>query len=178
MSSLLQELLGNVLSGEGVEALAKKSGADADTIKNIANDGLPVLLQSIMGNAKDGASVASLGKALSDHAAKDASPLTQIAEADTTDGKKIIGHLLGNKTETVEADLAKKAGASTDIVSTVLASLAPMVMSQVGKSVSSSTGFSDSDNNDLSSLLKNVMKDGDGDGTPDVIKGLMGLFKK
>ncbi len=191
MASLLQDLMGSVLSGEGVDVLAQKSGADTSTIKNIASSGLPVLLQSMLSNAKDSSQAESLGKALSDHASKEASPLKQIEEADTTDGQKIISHLLGDKTSTVQEELAKDSGASTDVVSSVLSSLAPMLMNQVGKNMGVSAGSGSGDlasslmgllggsgSSDLSGILKSVMKDGDGDGTPDVLEGLLGLFKK
>ena len=77
---------------------------------------------------KEGAQ--SLLGALSQHTSKE-SIENQIANADTIDGSKIIGHILGKDQNSVLNSLSKESGASIEEVSSVLNSIAPALLNSL-----------------------------------------------
>lgn len=189
MASFVEDLMTNVLSGEGLDALSQKTGIDTNQIKGIAASALPVLMQGMASNAGQPDKAQGLASALSSHAAKEGSAVEQIAQADTADGAKIVNHLLGDNASEVETQIAQKAGVDQNQVGQLLASLAPMVMSQVGQKAGAAESGGGSDlgsmvngllesQGGLQGIVTKVMADKDHDGTPDVLHSLMGLFKK
>lgn len=191
--SLLTTLMNGVLSGSGAQALATNSGASNDQVQSVVSSALPLLLQSMASNASDKDGADSLAGALADHAKTDGSLAEQLQNADTEDGAKIIAHLLGGNAEKVETTLAKKNDLSSDQVSAILATLAPALMSSVGKEkekeekqsggldlsslliglVTGKTPSTSSSHSsgglDLGGILNFALQDRDGDGQSDVL---------
>lgn len=72
----------------------------------------------------------------------------------TSDGAGILGHLLGGNTSTVTNAISNKTGVSTSTVLKILAIVAPILMSYLGKQV---TNKNVSDSNGLGSLLSSTL---------------------
>lgn len=133
MSNLMNTLMGGMLSSDSLQSLSNKSGADASQVEGVVQSALPVLLQSMVNNSQGGQGEQALSQALNDHSQRSGSLEQQVQNADLTDGSKILGHLLGGKQSTVESQLAEHSGLQTNQVSTILAAMAPALLSSVGK---------------------------------------------
>ena len=153
--NLLSLLLKSLLTDASVSALAKKTGLNAGSLKKLIPLAVPLLLKFLTSNASSESGALSLLGALSQHTNKKTLS-DHIDEADTEDGGKIIGHILGSQSEAVTGQLARQAGMSERDVSSALAGLAPALMSGLSaatNSISSAPKVDLSDGFDLSDLM-------------------------
>ena len=153
--NLLSLLLKSLLTDASVSALAKKTGLNAGSLKKLIPLAVPLLPKFLTSNASSESGALSLLGALSQHTNKKTLS-DQIDEADTEDGGKIIGHILGSQSEAVTGQLARQAGMSERDVSSALAGLAPALMSGLSaatNSISSAPKVDLSDGFDLSDLM-------------------------
>ena len=153
--NLLSLLLKSLLTDASVSALAKKTGLNAGSLKKLIPLAIPLLLKFLTKNASSESGALSLLGALSQYTNQKALS-DQIDEADTEDGGKIIGHILGDQSEAVAVQLAQESGMSERDVNSALAGLAPALMSGLSaanQTVSSSPKVDLSDGLDLSDLM-------------------------
>lgn len=153
--NLLSLLLKSLLTDASVSALAKKTGLNAGSLKKLIPLAVPLLLKFLTSNASSESGALSLLGALSQHTNKKTLS-DQIDEADTEDGGKIIGHILGSQSDAVTGQLARQAGMRERDVSSALAGLAPALMSGLSaatNSISSAPKVDLSDGFDLSDLM-------------------------
>ncbi|MBQ6234792.1 MAG: DUF937 domain-containing protein, partial [Clostridia bacterium] len=128
----LNSLMG-LVGSDGVEALAKATKTDKSKVSAVLSDALPVLVGKMSDNAstKDGA--ASLNKALNEHKTGDVIDVASFLNgADSADGKKILGHILGGDEAAATKAISKKSGVSNSKVSSILSLVAPLLLSQLG----------------------------------------------
>lgn len=157
----MQELLGELLSSDALKGLSKASGASQKDVKKVVSAALPQLLGGVEKQAKSGDTAESFTKALQSHAQADTSDIQSfLKNVDLEDGAKIIGHLLGGETGSAAAAVSAQTGVSSKKTGNILSSLAPLLMSVLGKKVGSSGGSGIGDvigsllgNVDISSLL-------------------------
>ena len=155
--NLLGVLFKALLSKEAIKALTKKTGLDGKSLKKLLPLAIPVLMKMLTKNASSEAGASSLLAALTQHTGKK-SAAEQIAEADTDDGAKIIGHILGNqKNEELQA-LSAQSGLSENEVSSALSGIAPTLLTTLSAATQSakpaSAGKVDlSDGLDLSDVM-------------------------
>ena len=128
--NLLQLLLGSMTSNDSVNSVSKKTGVSSKLTSKLLMMAIPMLISYMTKNAskKDGAQ--SLLGALTQHKSND-TVSNQIANADTVDGAKIIGHILGGDQSAIINNLAKESGASTQEVSSILNSIAPALLNSL-----------------------------------------------
>ena len=127
-----------------LEQLSKSTGADPSKVQKLAKDGLPTLMNALKQNASTPAGAKALDKALEDHKDdKVDDVLGFLKNVDTNDGSKILNHIFASKTETVQADLAKKAGMDQSQASSLLTQLAPLVLGALGNQKKTQGGSSD-----------------------------------
>lgn len=127
---LLNLLTGAMTSQSTVNTLSEKSGASNAQIKKLLLLALPLILKAMTSNASSQSGANSLLSALTQHKNK-ASLDTQVREADTEDGAKIIGHILGGNSQSVMNSLASQSGLDSNQVSSILANIAPALLSGV-----------------------------------------------
>jgi hypothetical protein len=90
-----------------------------------------LLLSALAQNATHGAGATQLHDALNrDH---DGAVLERPAEADLGTGQAILGHIFGDRRETVEQGLARATGLNPAAAGPLLAVLAPIVMGALGR---------------------------------------------
>lgn len=182
MTAILQTLV-DQLDDNTINQLGAQLGLDAKTTQQAASVALPMLLRSLSGNASSPDGATSLEKALRNK--HDGSILNDIAGAlskpeTLADGQAILGHVLGNRKETVEKSLGKVSGIDANSSSQLLAALAPLVLGALGKSLNSQNLDADglanmlkTERDETESKLTGISKlldlDGDGDVTDDVI---------
>ena len=126
--NLLSLLLGSMTQTSSVQSLSKKTGISDKLIKILIIAALPKIIKAMTQNASSGDGAASLLSALAQHTNKQTLS-DQLGAADTEDGGKIIGHIFGDQTSSVIGQLAGETGLQEDQVGSVLANLAPALMS-------------------------------------------------
>ena len=152
--SLLSILTKSLLSDAAITALAKKTGLSSKKLKKLLPLAVPLLLKALTSNASSQSGLQSLLGALTQHTSTKALP-EQIREADTSDGKKILGHIFGGNSSNTLSGLAQQSDMSEQEVGSVLSSIAPALLSGLSAATTSSAqpGFDLSDGLDMGDLM-------------------------
>ena len=108
--------------------LAGRFGVDEATVETAVRQALPGLVGGMAVNASDEQGAAQLAQALQRHADADARP--KLKAIDTDDGRKIVNHVLGDRTDSVAQALGSQSGDSAiaGLIPQLLPVLAPLVM--------------------------------------------------
>ncbi len=167
----IEKLLGQLLSSDALKGLSKASGASKTDVKKVISEVLPDLLSGAEKQAKSADTAEGFTKALSDHAKVDTSDIKSfLKNIDLADGAKIIGHLLGKNTSSTTKAVSQKTGVTSEKTGNILASLAPLLMSLLGKQ----TGSDDS-SSDIGDLMGSLLGSVD---VADLLGGLLGSSSK
>ena len=150
--NLLSVLLNSFLSDKAVGALAKKTGINSKQIKKLLPLAVPLLLKLLTRNASSTEGASSLLTALTQHENKK-NVEQQIAEADTADGEKILGHIFGSSKKEELQQLSAQAGMSEQDVSGVLSGIAPTLLSALSAATGSAKPAASAGKVDLSDGL-------------------------
>lgn len=116
----------------------RKMGQSVDAkpsqVKQLAQIGVPLLLQALSNNASTKQGVNSLATALDEHKDDDVSSVSKfLNNVDTSDGAKMLQHILGSKGNQVQNNLAKQTGLNKNQVFGLLVQLAPLVIGALGQ---------------------------------------------
>ena len=155
--NLLEMLGGSLTQKESVDNIAKKSKSSNAQILKLVALWLPLLMTYLTRNARKEGGTKSLANALGQH--KDTNSLaSQIKDADTEDGEKILKHILGDDEDQVTKNLAKQAGMDQSQVISALDAMLPGIMSGISSSASQAakkqkSGVDLSDGIDLSDIM-------------------------
>lgn len=135
MSELdLTALLGTMLSEDSITQMSKKTGTTNDEVKSVLLSALPAMLEGVQGQANGDDTVAGFAGALDSHALDDTGDIASfLSGVDVKDGKKIVGHLLGDEKDATTKAAAKKAGISAASTGNILGTAAPLLMSLLGQ---------------------------------------------
>lgn len=129
MASMVDEILAQI----SPEDLAQRLGTDPDTAMDAVRKALPTLAGAMSGNVQAGGGE-QLGAAIQrDHDGSLLDNSQPLAAVDTTDGAKILEHVLGSRRGEVEQTLGSTSKADSSIFSRLLPMLAPLVMAWLGK---------------------------------------------
>ncbi len=192
------DLITSSLDRGSVEQISQQLGQDAGTTGNAINAALPMLLGAVQKSAqKDGA--AGLARALNSR--HDGGILNDLsgflAKDDQRDGAGILKHILGSNQGLAEKALEMASGVDQRQASSLLATLAPVVLGALGKTKRDSRISDDALNSVLDGEADMLEKkapgvmgalggflDADGDGDTDMsdilsrgAKSLGGLFR-
>ena len=150
--NLLSVLLKALLGKSTLSALAEKTGLNSAQLKKLIPLALPLLLKYLTGNASNQSGALSLLGALGQHTSKKPLP-EQIAEADQTDGGKILAHIFGKDNDQAVQSLATQSGLSGAQVSTALGSLTPALLSTLSSAAATAGNAGKDSKVDLSDGL-------------------------
>ena len=128
--NLLSLLLTSMLAPSSVNSLEQKTNVSSALIRKLLPLAIPLLIKAMTTNASNQSGALSLLGALSQHKSTNTMD-DQIKTADTQDGKKIVGHILGNDYDNAIGQLSRQTGMETGQVASVLAALAPALLSGV-----------------------------------------------
>ena len=128
--NLLSLLLSSMLAPSSVNSLEQKTNVSSALIRKLLPLAIPLLIKAMTTNASNQSGALSLLGALSQHKSTNTMD-DQIKTADTQDGKKIVGHILGNDYDNAIGQLSRQTGMETSQVASVLAALAPALLSGV-----------------------------------------------
>ncbi|MGD2061058.1 MAG: DUF937 domain-containing protein [Acidimicrobiia bacterium] len=162
------------------DRLAARLGASREEVEQATELALPALLQGMNANAHRSQDEAAslLGALIKDHDGSVLDADDVVDRVNPDEGRKIVGHVFGDRTEPVVARLGAKTG-GTSLMENLLPMLAPMVMAwlskQLGGAVSSRGGGSSSSGG-LGDILGGMLGGGgsEGGGLDDLLGGLLG----
>ena len=133
--------IGSLLSGGGLNAISRRTKVAKEDVAKVLSAGIPALVGGMRRNAGAEAGAASLSKALADHSSADVSnPADFLKNADLKDGKKILGHVLGDDQKGLVDEISRAAGVTKGKTGTILALVAPLLLSLLGSQNSGSSG--------------------------------------
>ena len=163
LNSIISSLTGNNLIGE----IAKRFKIDPNKIIQVIKAAIPKFLGSMHQNASTAAGAAALTQALGNHAGQGFS-------INLEDGMKILQKIFGGNLGSVISSLGKQTNPPNDQVNNILASVAPNLLSVLGKgSAGGNIG------NILGGLLGGGASANTGSTAGKVLGGLLGkMFKK
>jgi hypothetical protein len=121
------------LSGSNLTQLSQQIGADEATTSQAVQAALPLLLGGLARNASNPQGAAALGNALNDHrgSMQNLGGLLGAAEGGT--GSGILGHIFGQKHDTVANGVGQATGLKTQQAGKLLMVLAPIVMAALAR---------------------------------------------
>lgn len=162
------QLLNSDLGQQIIDGIGQKTGTSTQETKAVVSEGMPVLLGMLQKNASE-KGAAGILDALKDH---DGGILDNVkgflGGADTADGNKILGHILGAKQNDIEKAISQKSGVDLGSVTKILPLLAPIVMGYLGKKNKSSGGM------DLGGLLGGLMGGSNSNAGGDILSSVLG----
>ena len=105
---------------------------------SLAKLAIPLILMALYRNASSRKKGESLTNALRDHEKSPAEQIStdifgKIQKADTVDGGKILGHVLGKDHDVIAGQIAAQAGVSIDQAKSMMGSLAPLIMEMLAE---------------------------------------------
>lgn len=171
-----------------VSKFSKISGAESSKVEHLIKLAVPTLLQALNQNTNTKEGASSLSKALDKHKDDGIENTDQFLEnVNPKEGSKMLDHIFSNKNSQVKSKLADQTGMNIKQVSLILALLAPLLISALGKQ-KKEKGL---DESGVSSLVGNLLKkqdkpgimqmldlDKDGNVLDDVSKIVVGFLKK
>ncbi|MBR6377586.1 MAG: DUF937 domain-containing protein [Oscillospiraceae bacterium] len=160
--------IGSLLSGGGVSAISKRTKLPKEDVAKVLSAGIPALVGGMRRNAGAAAGEASLSRALKDHSAADISnPGAFLKSSDLQDGKKILGHVLGDDQKELVEEISRASGVTKAKTTTILALVAPLLLSLLGNQNNSSGGG-------LLSMLGGLLGMGGGQSSGGLLGSLFG----
>ena len=164
LNSIISAITGNNMIGE----IAKKFNIDTNKIMDVIKAAIPKFLSAMQKNAGTAAGAAALTQALSNHAG-------QGLGFNLEDGKKILEKIFGGNLGSVISGLGKQTSTTNDQVSNILASIAPNLLSVLGKNTAGAGNIGSI----LGGLLGGASNSNSGSNAGKVLGGLLGkMFKK
>lgn len=132
----IKQILLDQLSGAATEKLGSQNGLDANQTNSTVNAALTAILSGLQQEASSSKGAEQLDAAVTKK--HNGSILADLAEAvgngaNKADGGKILEHIFGNKAEKVTDTVAENAGVSSSAAGDILATLAPIVLGQLGQ---------------------------------------------
>jgi hypothetical protein len=161
------------LKSGALEQVSGMLGIDEKNAEAAIETVMPLLLKGMQGQMSNKETQPGFLQALKDHSADDTDDLKKaVKNVDMEDGAKIVNHLLGTKQEEVAAKAKKKSGLDTKTILKIMAILAPILMSKMGKTAQKETAKSSS--GDMLSVVGGLL---DGVDAKDVVN-ILGMLMK
>jgi hypothetical protein len=129
----LLDTLKSHLEGDTLKNLAAKVGVDPEQAKAAIASALPAILGGLAKNSEKPEGADRLDKALDKHQEGPLAKLTAAGPDLLAEGKKIMGHIFGNKQDQANGAVAKSSGLDLSKVTDLLAGIAPMVLGVLGQ---------------------------------------------
>jgi len=131
----LLEMLGQTLTGDAVEQISNRAGADRDATAKAVAGALPILIGALSRNTSNAQGAQALDRALErDHMGVDVGDLAALAgRVDRSTGQGILKHVLGGRRSAVEGTLGQMSGIDANQAGKILEVLAPIVMGYLAK---------------------------------------------
>lgn len=144
MSGLLDNVLGTLMKDEVTSKMADSLGLEKSKAQSALASAIPILMQAMSRNASTPEGERSLQTALQkDHSGGILENISgYLSSPKTSEGSKILDHILGNKRSNVEKYVSEDSGLSSGMVGSLLSTAAPIIMGALaGKQSNSNSGI-------------------------------------
>lgn len=191
----LMDLLGSALGGEAQQQLGQQIGATPQATGSAIQAALPMLLSGLTRNAQQGGAASLLGALQANHSGGLLDNVGGLIRGElggpAANGAGIVDHVLGDRQDAAHQAVAQASGLDTAQAAQLMATLAPIVMSALGR-IQKTQGL---DANGLTTMLQNehasvtqsqpglmglanqlLDRNHDGSALDDVLKGIGGMF--
>lgn len=169
----METIMKMMLQSGALEQVSGMLGVDGKSAESAIEYVMPMLLKGMQGQMKNQDTQFGFMQALMDHSKDDTEDLKKaVKNVDMADGAKIVNHLLGTQQEDVAAKAQKKSGLDTKTILKIMAILAPILMSKMGKQAKTQTAKAGS--NDMFSVVGGLL---DGVDAKDVVN-ILGMLMK
>ena len=169
----METVMKMMLNSGALEQVSGMLGVDEKNAETAIEYVMPMLLKGMQGQMSNKKTQDSFVQALLDHSQDDTADLKKaVKNVDLTDGAKIVNHLLGAEQEEVAAKARKKSGLDTKTILKIMAILAPILMSKMGKTAKTETAKSSS--GDMFNVVGGLL---DGVDAKDVVN-ILGMLMK
>lgn len=130
----ISELLNGAMGQQIVQGISNRTNTTHEETASVVRTAAPALLAMLQKNASTPAGANGILQALTKHDGSVFNNLSGfLSSGDTSDGNKILGHILHGQNATMETAVSQQTGVSSSKVSDILAMLAPIVMGFLGK---------------------------------------------
>lgn len=134
----VEELLNSGMGQNLVSSISSQLGMNQQEASSAINAAIPAILAGLTKNAQTPQGAESLNNALENkHDGSLLDNLSGLLQGNIgdlqNDGNGILGHIFGNNQSAVEQGISQKTGISVSKIAPLLALLAPIVMSYLGK---------------------------------------------
>lgn len=174
----LSNILGALTGNDAVGTIAQNLNLNTNQVSSVITNALPSLLGAMQQNASTESGAAALAKALGDHAGNAGNILSNLKTTDLTDGSKILSHIFGGNLSSVLSGISQKTGVATNSVSNILSSIAPSLLSILGKSHQSSGSNAANLAGMLGTILGSSSSSSSTSGLGSILGGLGKIFGK
>lgn len=169
----MENIMKMMLQSGALDQVSGMLGVDGKSAESAIEYVMPMLLKGMQGQMKSEDTKYGFLQALNDHSKNDTDDLRKaVKNVDMTDGAKVVKHLLGAQEEEVAAKATKKSGLDTKTILKIMAILAPILMSKMGKTAKTQTAKAGS--NDMFSVVGGLL---DGVDAKDVVN-ILGMLMK
>lgn len=144
MSGLLDSVLGTLMKDEVTDQMANSLGLEKSKAQSALASAVPILMQALNKNASTPEGAQSLENALKkDHSGGVLENISgYLSNPNTSEGSKILDHILGSKRGNVEKYVSNDSGLSSGMVGNLLSAAAPILMGALaGKQSNSNSGI-------------------------------------
>jgi len=131
--SLLNSILSSVVTDGLTNQISNKTGLSQDQTKKAIDMAMPLLMSALTKNSTTEQGASSLNSALDKHDGSVLDNLDIESLLKSEDGAKIIGHLLGKKSDVAEQAIAKETGAEKNQIADIMKIAGPILMGVLGK---------------------------------------------
>lgn len=177
-SSMLSKMIQDFVEKQAKDAISEKIGISPDILEKVDTDMIGSLIGGLTGNAKKGDANNIITALQKDHDGSGLNDIIGLIWGSDKDGWGILKHILGSQQKTVEAYIVKKYNLDPKMVSSLMTTLAPIVMSYLGKEAKEKSmdatqltqylkkeekEILEDPSNNTNPLISFLDKDGDGD---------------
>lgn len=171
----VEELLNSGMGQNLVKGISSQLGMNQQEASSAISAAIPAILAGLTKNAQNPQGAESLNKALEGkHDGSLFENLSGFLQGDLSeiqnDGNGILGHIFGKNQTAVEQGISQKTGISANKIGPLLALLAPVVMSYLGKQKRETNTGSGGLGDLLGGILSGATKSSSGGG------GVMGML--
>lgn len=171
----IKSLTNTLLGEESLEGVSRATGAPTGDVLNVLAAALPSLLSGASAQATAPSTQAGFANALQNHAASDTSNLLGfLSNADLKDGNAIVSHLLGSQQQATTQQISQQTGVSKKQTGLILACIAPLLMSLLGKTSQNQTNSTNVTTSAASSLMSGLLGGGQSSMLTSLLGGILG----
>ena len=177
----IKTLTDTLFADDSLEGVSRATGASTGDVLNVLAAALPALLNGANTQATQASTQNSFANALQTHAKDDTSNLLGfLSNANSKDGNAILSHLLGANQETTTNQIAQQTGVSKKNTNLILAAIAPLLLSLLGKSLQGNNSSNSSNSSNAfttaaaTALMSSLLGGNNASGLTSILSSLLG----